>query len=89
MSSGGYITPDMPPDHWEEMMVTLVSDPSKFFLQSCHSKEELDEMMDNLEAYCNGMRAGEGEPRELTLGSPVIAKYDVDDGWYRAKITGK
>lgn len=71
----------------ETVVVAYISDPENFYVQFVKSKNKLDALMDDIDAYCNSHEAT--PPMKLALGCPVIAKYSKDDGWYRAKVTGK
>ncbi len=68
----------------EDFIVSHVDNPGTFWCQLAKDCGTLDEMMIKLNDHYNG---SSGDTLESVLGGTFcVAKYDVDDGWYRAQI---
>ncbi|CAH1803308.1 unnamed protein product, partial [Owenia fusiformis] len=70
----------------EDVTITHCKDPEHFHAQLVSSQEELFQLMDDIEAYCSALSPGEGMMTAFGIGLPCLAKYSVDNGWYRAQI---
>ncbi|XP_013386809.1 uncharacterized protein LOC106156225 isoform X2 [Lingula anatina] len=71
-----------------QLQVVHVQDPEDFYCHLQHSMGQLDQLMEDIDVYCNSLQPGEGQLQTYGLGIPCIAQYSVDSGWYRAVITG-
>ncbi|XP_023246268.1 maternal protein tudor isoform X2 [Copidosoma floridanum] len=68
----------------ENVFVTYVIDPTKFFVQLESDAKLLDEVLDQIERYA---RTAENiSPSQIYNGMPCIALYDGDHRWYRASV---
>eukprot|EP00111_Clytia_hemisphaerica_P003727 TCONS_00010704-protein len=76
-------------DTYEEVYVSSVTNPALFFVQ----RAEHIEMLDKLDAKIDAtMTVTKPNPEFLTTNFPIgyicVAKFSVDDKWYRGKILG-
>ncbi|KAK3602033.1 hypothetical protein CHS0354_015024 [Potamilus streckersoni] len=72
----------------ENVMVTHINDPDHFHCVLDGMSPSLDLTMDQLHEHYSKLQAGQEALSSPTLGTPCVAQYSVDMGWYRAKITG-
>ncbi|XP_071476635.1 tudor domain-containing 6-like [Diadema antillarum] len=68
-----------------EVYITATTSPGEFWLQPLAGEEALSLLMDELHAH------GEDSSTELlknpAVGTPCVAKYSSDEGWYRGTVT--
>lgn len=83
-----YLEMEIEKGTWDECIVTHIEDPESLYVQLASSLDELNSLLDKLEAHCSKLGPSDGKPSVLGLGVPVAAKYSADGNWYRATITG-
>ncbi|KAL3869617.1 hypothetical protein ACJMK2_042282 [Sinanodonta woodiana] len=72
----------------ENVMVTHINDPGHFHCVLDGMSPCLDLTMDQLHEHYSKLQAGQEALSNPILGTPCVAQYSADLGWYRAKITG-
>ncbi|XP_074643884.1 protein tudor-like [Tubulanus polymorphus] len=83
--NGTYSTLDVQVGSVENVSVTHVNNPTKFYCQLGKNETVLNSMMDDIDTFCSSS----GEiPITVSIGMPVIGQYSQDDGWYRAIVKG-
>jgi Tudor domain len=75
---------------WLSCVVCHVDDPQNFYcqLEGDQNVELLEALMSRIEKYVGSLPPGIGVLHTATLGQPVVAKYNADGSWYRARVTG-
>ena len=69
-----------------EVLIVNVEDPDNFTVQLCEQQAILSDMMDQLHEFC--MKNSESCRPRYCLNDFIVAKYNEDGGWYRARVTG-
>ncbi|KAL5017454.1 hypothetical protein ScPMuIL_007043 [Solemya velum] len=72
----------------EDVLITHVIDPDSFHCQINKNSTELDKLMDELHTHYSALDGEQERLENPTLMKACIAQYSVDQGWYRAKVTG-
>ena len=73
-----------------DVYISNVESPTSFYCQPLELAAELDNMMSKLGAFISNNRPHvQLDPASLTPGRVCIARYSVDNEWYRAKIEGE
>ena len=68
-----------------EVYITATTSPTDFWIQPLAGEEALAELMDDLHAYAEDPKTS--SLSSPAVGTPCVAKYSSDDGWYRAVVT--
>ncbi len=72
-----------------EVNVVFVHSPSLLYVQRADCKAILESLSEEIEQYCAGFGDSLKEfSPTFHQGDYVLAKYSVDDQWYRAEVTG-
>ena len=78
---------EMQPNTKEDMYVTTVESVEEVFCQLSKNAGELDKMMEEIEQYCRPLNQQQECLNAPAVRDWCIAKFSVDDGWYRAQIS--
>ena len=78
---------EMQPNTKEDVYVTTVESVEEVFCQLSKNAGELDKMMEEIEQYCRPLNQQQECLNAPTFRDWCIAKFSVDDGWYRAQIS--
>ncbi|XP_071965838.1 tudor domain-containing protein 15-like isoform X2 [Antedon mediterranea] len=71
----------------QNVYVTHVENPECFYVQLSDLSSEMDTMVDAIHNYYSKLGPND-EDCNPELGMSCVAKYTVDNGWYRATVTG-
>ena len=71
-----------------QALVTHVNNPSSFYVQPSSQEQTLIAVNENIDALLGGGKS-EGPVQDLHEGAPCLAKYSVDQQWYRGLIEGR
>ncbi|XP_033118710.1 maternal protein tudor-like isoform X2 [Anneissia japonica] len=63
--------------------------PAEFWCQSVETSGMLDELMNKIDQHYSKLERSEHSLDTTTVGTPCIAKYTADEGWYRGIIVNK
>ena len=72
-----------------QAVVTHISNPSSFYVQPLSVEEALVSINENIDALLMGGRTSEIPVRDLHEGAPCLAKFSIDQQWYRGVIEGR
>ena len=72
----------------EQIYTTHVTHQDLFFVNLESRSKILDDITLNLERKYSNVKDHEKEMHNIKLGSICAAKYNDDNSWYRAKVTG-
>lgn len=72
-----------------QAVVTHIVNPSSFYVQPLSAEEALVSINEKIDALLIGGRTSEIPVRDLHEGAPCLAKYSVDQQWYRGIIEGR
>ncbi|XP_050402777.1 tudor domain-containing 6 [Patella vulgata] len=68
--------------------VTHIASPQHFQVQLDSCTEILNSLMDDIFGRYGNLQEGEMAMKSFAVGQACVAKFDEDENWYRAKITG-
>ena len=71
----------------ETVVVTSVSGPSKLFCQVQQRAKELDDLMLDIDSHYQALDEQQSGVDEPVVGGFYVAKYSVDQTWFRAQVT--
>ena len=72
-----------------QAVVTHIINPSSFYVQPSSVEETLVSINEYIDALLMGGKKSEIPVRDLREGAPCLAKYSVDQQWYRGVIEGR
>ena len=72
-----------------QAVVTHIVNPSSFYVQPSSVEETLVGINEYIDALLMGGKTSEIPVRDLREGAPCLAKYFVDQQWYRGVIEGR
>ncbi|XP_078612166.1 uncharacterized protein LOC144882311 isoform X2 [Branchiostoma floridae x Branchiostoma japonicum] len=83
-----FIQPFVEEGSYQDVFVTDATDPDVFWCQLMSSAEELNTLMEDMNKHYSQLNQEEEALHTCGLGVPCVAKYSLDEQWYRAVITG-
>eukprot|EP00058_Branchiostoma_floridae_P024135 XP_002609625.1 hypothetical protein BRAFLDRAFT_125037 [Branchiostoma floridae] len=83
-----FIQPFVEEGSYQDVFVTDATDPDVFWCQLLSSAEELNTLMEDMNKHYSQLNQEEEALHTCGLGVPCVAKYTLDEQWYRAVITG-
>ncbi|KAI8501531.1 Tudor domain containing 15 [Branchiostoma belcheri] len=83
-----FIQPFVHEDMYQDVFVTVAADPDVFWCQLLSSAEELNTLMEDMNKHYSQLNQEEEALHTCGLGVSCVAKYSLDEQWYRAVITG-
>jgi hypothetical protein len=72
----------------EGVFVTHVVNPESFYCQLSKTEESFILVMDELHHVYSKLGPTDGLLQNAAPGTPCVAKFTDDDGWYRATVVG-
>ena len=75
------------PAHIFDVTVSHVESFLEFYCQLQSDSDKLASLMDEIEVHCNYLEAVQCST--LNVGTPVLAQFSADGGWYRALINAR
>jgi len=66
--------------------ISWMFDPTNLYLQLEGDAQAFSHLMEDMQAE---FRSGPFDPKQWKRGTPVAAKYSLDDCWYRGKVVGQ
>eukprot|EP00794_Sanderia_malayensis_P004854 gene4854-5491_t len=67
-----------------ETFCTFITTSAELCCQPVDTQEKLDVLMDEISTHCSG---NDDYLKDPAVGQACLAKYPVDEGWYRAEVT--
>ncbi|KAI0240502.1 hypothetical protein LSAT2_008731 [Lamellibrachia satsuma] len=74
--------------HQELVYVTHIKHPCQFVIQRCADFRRLKAMSAAINKHCSNPVTRQHIPTELNPGDLVLAKYTLDENWYRGRVIG-
>ncbi|XP_065064666.1 putative ATP-dependent RNA helicase TDRD12 [Rhopilema esculentum] len=78
---------ELPDSGYQDVYVAAVDNPGLLFVQLSQNVDRLDKLEDKIEAVMNVLpKHEEPDIKSLGRGSVCLAKFTIDDKWYRARV---
>ncbi|XP_041352593.1 RING finger protein 17-like isoform X2 [Gigantopelta aegis] len=74
--------------HCEQVTVTHIKSPVKFYVQRVSDKKKLSQLSKAMNTWCNGLATDKDRPIDVKAGEAVLGKYTDDNRWYRCVVKG-
>ncbi|XP_067674654.1 RING finger protein 17-like isoform X2 [Haliotis asinina] len=72
--------------HCENVVVTHIRSPCKFYVQRCALSGKLSKMSKAIKTWCTGLATEKDIPADVSKGDFVLCQYSDDKEWYRARV---
>ncbi|XP_046560224.1 RING finger protein 17-like [Haliotis rubra] len=72
--------------HCENVVVTHIRSPCKFYVQRCALNAKLVKMSKAIKTWCTGLATEKDIPTDVNKGDFVLCQYSQDTEWYRARV---
>ncbi|ESO89211.1 hypothetical protein LOTGIDRAFT_229104 [Lottia gigantea] len=74
------------PGHCEQVYVTHIKSPAKFYCQKKTDQAKLNNLIKNMNIWCRSLAKESDIPAHVEEGDLVLAQYSADKKWYRARV---
>ena len=69
-----------------DVFVTFSESPQEIYCQPMQLHQDLDQLIEDIQTYCESEAAGKIDLRDVIIGDVVLVQYSDDMAWYRARV---